>query len=540
MGTLFEWNPLSDEFSKKADFNGVNGSHPYGGLLEVPSVRSLNVQTCGGYVSPSGKYTWTTTGKYMDTIPTTSGCNIIMSINLTVSKSSDSTLNETACDKYNFNEKILRESGTYYDTIPGVAGCDSLITLNLTVLKSSVATLFETACSEYIFNGKKLKTSGTYFDRIPNVAGCDSVIVLFLTIVQPTSSDLSVTVCNEFRFGNKMISRSGVYKYTLLNSAGCDSVITLHLTINHQSNSTLFVSACDSYTSPSGRHIWTESGLYADTIPNNSGCDSIITIQLQCPHRSESFITVKACDEYISPGGHNRWTTSGQYVDHLQNAAGCDSFITVNLTIQKSTTNTVYQDACNSYTSPSGLYTWTSGGRYTDTIPNACGCDSALTIELTIDHVDTAVIQDRSVLISLDRTANHQWIDCDNGNTPVPNETWLTYTASKNGHYAVIVSNGACVDTSGIFEIMLTGTTDPSESQVILYPNPTDGNFIIDMGKVYPEALITITRSDGQVIRKENMENSREIEMSLDEPAGIYLVKVLFEGRETVFRVVKR
>ena len=62
-----------------------------------------------------------------------------------------------------------------------------------------------------------------------------------------------------------------------------------------------------------------------------------------------------------------------------------------------------------------------------------------LTIDLEIDHVDTAVVRDRSVLISKDRNADHQWIDCDNGNAPIPGETWLTYTARSNGHYAVIV-----------------------------------------------------------------------------------------------------
>lgn len=36
---------------------------------------------------------------------------------------------------------------------------------------------------------------------------------------------------------------------------------------------------CRDYTSPSGK-VWTESGVYADTIPNSAGCDSIIKITL--------------------------------------------------------------------------------------------------------------------------------------------------------------------------------------------------------------------------------------------------------------------
>jgi uncharacterized repeat protein (TIGR03803 family) len=489
-GVLFEYDPVTNKAIKKFDFTKESGTTPSSNLIEIGNKKSFSIQ------------------------------------------------NETACDKYNFNGKVLTSSGTYYDTIPNAAGCDSLITLNLTVLKSSLNTMFETACSEYNFNGRILKTSGTYFDRIPNAAGCDSIIVLFLTILQPTSSNLSVTACNEFQFGDKVFTRSGIYRDTIPNAVGCDSVIILSLTILHSTTSTLAVAGCDSYISPGGRTL-TTSGTYTDTIPNAEGCDSIITIFLNLPHTTTATINVTACDVYLSPSGSYTWTASGTYTDIIPNAGGCDSVITVNLVIGR-TVSSIQPVACHNYTSPSGKFIWSTSGTYVDIMPNSAGCDSVITIDLQVDHVDTSVTQDRSVLISNDRNANHQWIDCDNGNSPIAGETYLTYTARKNGHYAVIISNGACVDTSGVYEILLTGITDPSESRIMCYPNPTRGNFTVDLGRIYSEALITITRYDGQIIRKESVKNCREIEMEIDEPPGIYLVTVLVEGREKVFRVVKR
>jgi hypothetical protein len=217
---------------------------------------------------------------------------------------------------------------------------------------------------------------------------------------------------------------------------------------------------------------------------------------------------------------------------------GCDSVITVNLVIGR-TASTIYPVACKNYTSPSGKYIWTSGGIYVDIIPNAAGCDSVITIDLQVDHVDTSVLQDRSVLISNDRNAEHQWIDCDNGNAPIPGETYLTYTARTNGHYAVIISNGACVDTSAVYEIIGTGINDPSGSGVTLYPNPTSGNFTINLGKVYPEAMVTITRDDGQVIHKEKVINSRKMDLCLDAPPGIYVVTIIADKTENRFKIVK-
>lgn len=48
---------------------------------------------------------------------------------------------------------------------------------------------------------------------------------------------------------------------------------------------------------------------------------------------SSSSINVAACDSYLSPSGNYTWTISGAYNDTIANAAGCDSIITVNLTI---------------------------------------------------------------------------------------------------------------------------------------------------------------------------------------------------------------
>tara|TARA_Y100000385_G_C12999877_1_gene596679 strand:+ start:76 stop:1260 length:1185 start_codon:yes stop_codon:yes gene_type:complete len=65
----------------------------------------------------------------------------------------------------------------------------------------------------------------------------------------------------------------------LTNVNGCDSVDVLNLTINTSTASFFFIQGLDSYTAPSGA-IYTTGGIYYDTIPNAAGCDSIITLDL--------------------------------------------------------------------------------------------------------------------------------------------------------------------------------------------------------------------------------------------------------------------
>ena len=50
----------------------------------------------------------------------------------------------------------------------------------------------------------------------------------------------------------------------------------------------------------------------------------------------------------------------------------------------------LYDTSCASYTSPSGLL-WTSSGTYYDTISSANGCDSAITMHLTVNRLITSI-----------------------------------------------------------------------------------------------------------------------------------------------------
>ncbi|MEN8230673.1 MAG: hypothetical protein ABFS38_21130 [Bacteroidota bacterium] len=52
--------------------------------------------------------------------------------------------------------------------------------------------------------------------------------------------------------------------------------------------------------------------------------------------------------------------------------------------------STIHETACDSFVSPSGKI-WTSSDSYHDTIANAAGCDSVITIHLTVTTIDTTV-----------------------------------------------------------------------------------------------------------------------------------------------------
>ena len=90
---------------------------------------------------------------------------------------------------------------------------------------------------------------------------------------------------------------------------------------------------CDTYTSPSGNYTWTQSGTYTDTLQNAGGCDSVLTINLTVNLGNSGSESVSACGSYTWSATGATYTTSGTHTATLSNVAGCDSVATLNLTI---------------------------------------------------------------------------------------------------------------------------------------------------------------------------------------------------------------
>ncbi|HQW27186.1 MAG TPA: hypothetical protein PLV75_14545, partial [Saprospiraceae bacterium] len=283
-----------------------------------------------------------------------------------------------------------------------------------------------TACDAYTSpDGLEVWTvSGTYLDTLILFGGCDSIITVHLTILNSSTSEILETACDAYTSpdGLEIWAVSGTYLDTLINSVGCDSIITVQLTIVNSTTSSLTVTACDSFISPDGLDTWTETGVYLDTLSNAVGCDSIITIELTINNSTAAEIMVESCVSFVSPDGLETWTESGTYVDTILNQLGCDSVITIQLTILDDSAAEIAVETCDSFTSPSGIYVWTASGIYNDTIPNAGGCDSIITIDLTI-NLSTSSLLDVTACDSLVSPSGLVWNVSGVYQDLIPNES---------------------------------------------------------------------------------------------------------------------
>ena len=194
-------------------------------------------------------------------------------------------------------------------------------------------------------------------------------------------------------------------------------------------------------------------------------------------------------------------------------------------------------DACESYTVPSGDETYVVSGVYNDTIPNATGCDSVMTITVNVTVLDLNTTTTDFTITADQSGVTYQWIDCNDNDAAMAGETSQSFTADANGDYAVIITDGACSDTSDCATIAGVGINEVNEMGVSIYPNPTNGMFYIS--SVVSDVMVTIYSVDGKVIisNLKITEANQQINLGNVE-TGVYFVEVSSETHKETIRLI--
>ena len=326
---------------------------------------------------------------------------------------------DTACNSYTwsvahhndgrhpFTVGSFTTSGSYDTVVRNATGCDSTITLNLTVYHNNSGTLYDTACTRYMWHGTYHTNSGLYHDTIETVHGCDSATTLFLAIVPADTIRIPVTVCDSYTWpmnGNTYTTDT-VASVNFINRFDCDSSILLNLTVHHRNNGNTNISACDSYH-------WINDSTYRlsatdhYTIANGNqfGCDSTVTMHLTVMRSTKGIERQDVCDTFVwSTGNGNTYTNSDSitYIMSSANAVGCDSTVLLLLTVRHSSVTIDNQIAYRSFTwVDSNTYTQnTNDPRFILDEPNAEGCDSILELHLIMSPYPAPVISSIGDLI---------------------------------------------------------------------------------------------------------------------------------------------
>ena len=412
------------------------------------------------------------------------------------------------CDSLRWNGTLYTENGTYTYEYTNAAGCLSVDTLHLTVRQSTHNSETEEVCDSLRWNGTLYTESGTYTYEYTNTDGCASVDTLHLTIhplpvtpvlsatnntsclepngiiavVSPTGSDYTYSLNGSgFQSGATFNGLgTGSYTVTVKDAHGCESsatepISTIESTLSVSASAdspclggTIQLSATTetagvtfAWTGPNdfsstdqnptiGNAAETMNGTYTVVVTETAtGCTATATAMVKVKLPVTYQFSKTACDSYT--WNDHTYTTSNDYTQTFTAANGCDSVVTLHLTINPLLTFSDETTICANllpYTFHGHVFN--TGGTQTGTVPSVVtGCDSTWTLTVNVNPMPTLSVTNKTQtgLIYGDNIAT---IEITNTNSNL--------TVTPAGTYSHIQYNGNITKTITSSDYLSVGT----------------------------------------------------------------------------------
>lgn len=194
------------------------------------------------------------------------------------------------------------------------------------------------------------------------------------------------------------------------------------------------------------------------------------------------------------------------------------------------TTHTL--SACDSYT-------WIDGNTYTSSnnsatflLTSKAGCDSLITLNLTIVTVETGVTINSSTLIAHAVGATYQWFNCDTGED-LENGNEQSFLPPTSGNYGVRISQNGCEATSICTPMIITDTVETPEGTIRVHPNPTSGQITLSFSEDFRYCQLIISNMLGQTLQQMEIIDRSTVDLRIEGEAGLYLLALTAKDGQT-------
>jgi len=287
--------------------------------------------------TPAGTYTVSVTPEYIGCGTPITGDEFDFMV--TISEPSSQNIAIAICEgeSYTVGGNAYTTAGNYTINLNNTAGCDSTIILTLTVLNNSESTINVTLCNGdiYSLNGTNYSTSGQFMQTLQAMNGCDSVITLNLTLLESYNviNPQAICVGESFNFHGSNYSTSGTYSATFVSENGCDSTVAIELSVNPTYSESSSILLCGDEVYEFEGVIYNTAGNFPVYLISTFGCDSTVTLQITIEDQITNYLEATICDGEVYEIDGEIYQTTGLYEIVYENALGCDSILYFNLIV---------------------------------------------------------------------------------------------------------------------------------------------------------------------------------------------------------------
>lgn len=368
--------------------------------------------------------TWASTNNYTYNRQTAQyGCDSTVHLHLHVNQSYHHSATVAYCEsitQYTYADTVFPSLGAHQYTFHLPTGCDSTLNLNLIAVDFPRDTFIVDICRGGTYVGHHFyipssdtQTPGTfnYNYIVSDPSGCDSILLLVLRVWPQTTHSVYDTVVENALpvFFNGVMFNHAVSDtvFHLGNSHGCDSMLHYWLTVHWNVTSSENRTICANQLPYSWNgKTFTAAGTKTATLQARTGADSIVTMTLTVNPTYSTTATAAICDNQSYTWHGSTLTQAGSYPIHLQSVAGCDSLATLQLTVNPTYAHNIYHTICNDASFTYNGTNYTTPGSYPHQFTSAAGCDSTVTLNLTVNVVTYSTVEQTVLQRQLPYTLN--------------------------------------------------------------------------------------------------------------------------------------
>ena len=415
-----------------------------------------------------------TSGLYSVTVTNAQGCSASTFTNVTVNplptvtisgntstcQGSTTTLTANGAQNYQWNTGSTNATisvgaaGNFTVTGYSAAGCSNTATTFVTIYPTYNTPVSHAMCQgeTYNFFGQNLTNAGTYSHTLYSQNGCDSIITLTLTvrdlpvvaingtttICQGETATLVATGGTSYQWsamgqGNSItVTEAGTYTVTATNAQGCSATASTYVTVNPQPNITI-------------------SG-------NTAVCQGNTTTLVANGAQSYQWNT-GSTNAAISVGSAGNFTVTGY------SAQGCTNSNSVYVEIYPTYNTPVSHSMCQGETYSFFGQNLTNAGTYSHTLYTQHGCDSIITLTLTVRDLpvvaisgNTTICQGETATLVATGGTSYQWSAMGQGNSITVTEAG-TYTVTATNAQGCSATASTYVTVNPLPNITISGNT---------------------------------------------------------------------------------
>ena len=261
-------------------------------VLEEIIPTTIDTFLCAGecYEPPYvGSNKLCTTNFSEETYRSTDGCDSLVIINVVIERDLTNRLKRTICvgECVTIGDSTICETGQYDILLLSSTNCDSLVSMDLTVSNEIIYEVREIICEgeEFEKEDTVLTTSGQYEFYYESFFGCDSTVIVDLVVGEETFGRVSQDLCIGEQFEvmdgkGSIIRAGGDYNFVFSSMLGCDSVVTFSVTQVDTVAVNLTDTICAGDSLMLGSFAITAAGKSRTVLTSAENCDSIIYLDL--------------------------------------------------------------------------------------------------------------------------------------------------------------------------------------------------------------------------------------------------------------------